>query len=94
MDDDELLRCTVALADGVVLREFPAETVVLQLQTKQYHSLNASAATMLARVVGRPAGTAVADLSSELDADADRIRTDLATLLRGLADRSIVTLEP
>ncbi len=42
-----LLRASITIPETVVHRDFPSETVVLNLETGQYHGLNRTAGEML-----------------------------------------------
>ena len=52
--DDELLRASAKVPQHVVYRNFPTETVVLNLQTGKYHGLNATAGEMLKEIERSP----------------------------------------
>jgi len=77
----------------VVYRDFPEETVVLNLETGQYHGLNATARRMLEAL--DDAGDvelAVAQLAAELDVPRSRIEAGLSKLCAGLAARGLLEL--
>lgn len=90
----ELLSAKIKVPQHVVYRSFPAETVVLNLQTGKYHGLNASAGRMLAALERadcvRAAGAAVA---AEYDQPAELIERDMCELCNLLLSRGLVELD-
>jgi Coenzyme PQQ synthesis protein D (PqqD) len=88
---DDLRGAILAVPDHVVRREFPAETVVLNIKTGHYHGLNPTAARMLAAVeeLGR-FDPAVDLLADELDESRDRVSADLSELCAGLLERGLL----
>jgi hypothetical protein len=89
--DRELLRARVRIPQHVVYRDFPAETVVLNLQTERYHGLNPTAGRMLAALEQTSSVKAAATLISERyrkpRIDVER---DLCELCGSLLDRGLV----
>jgi hypothetical protein len=85
-----LLTSRIRIPDNVVYRSFPSETVVLNLQTGQYHGLNATASSMLEALERslslRDAANAVAEEYAQPQAMVDQDMYDLcnALLARGL----------
>lgn len=91
-----LLERRVRVPEHVVFREFAQETVVLNLQTGQYHGLNPTGGRML-RAVEQAASLreAAAALSRELPAAAETIERDLLSFCRDLSTRGLVeTVDP
>lgn len=92
--DDAILAARPAVPEHVVHREFPEETIVLNVRTGLYHGLNPTAGRMLARLDG---GTTVADaaatLATELGQPADVVRRDLLALCRRLRERGLIELD-
>lgn len=77
--------------DHVVHRSFPAETVVLNLQTGKYHGLNPTAGRMLEtldRLGSLDEATAV--LAGEYGQPLDTVRTDLAAFCSDLIERGLI----
>ncbi len=90
-DASSLLTTKVKMPQHVVYRSFPAETVVLNLQTGKYHGLNATAGHML-EVLER--SNCVRDAAAELAAlygqPQDVIETDLCNLCSSLLERGLI----
>jgi Coenzyme PQQ synthesis protein D (PqqD) len=89
----ELLTAVVRVPDYVVARSFADETVVLNLNTSQYHSLNGTGGRML-EVLGETPSVpdAAARLKDEFDAPTERIQEDLADFCRSLIERDLLIL--
>jgi hypothetical protein len=92
-----LLAASVSVPDHVVYREFPAETVFLNLETGLYHGLNPTAGRMLAALEGSATvaealEVLIAELG-KLGEPAERIEADLVGLLLGLEQRGLVVIE-
>ena len=87
----EVLAAEVRVPTHVVYRAFPAETVVLNLETGQYHGLNPTGGRMLEALA--EAGTiaqAAEQLETEFEVDRERLETDLLGLCRLLAQRDLI----
>ena len=93
MTDADHPEWRIAVPGHVVHRAFDAETVVLNVATGTYHSLNPTAARMLAALqsTGTIAG-AVAAMLSEFEVDRRQLERDLVAFCRELADRGLVVL--
>ena len=93
--DPELLTGTVSLPEHAVYRAFPAETVVLNLDTGQYYGLNPTGGRMLEVLVevGHFA-TAVDRLSADFGRPRDQIERDLCALCAGLKERGLISVGP
>jgi Coenzyme PQQ synthesis protein D (PqqD) len=91
-----LLERRVRVPEHVVFREFAQETVVLNLQTGQYHGLNPTGGRMLKAVEQATSlREAAATLSDELPAAVETIERDLLTFCRDLSKRGLVeTVDP
>jgi hypothetical protein len=82
----------IAVPQHVVYRHFPSETVVFNLQTGQYHGLNATAGSMLAELERatclRDAAGAVASEYGQPPAIVERDMLELcdSLLARGLIE--------
>lgn len=87
----DLLAARVRLPQHVACRSFVAETVVLNLQTGQYHGLNPTAGKMLEALQSAPTvGAAVPELASEYGVEQEQIERDLLALIRGLIERGLI----
>jgi hypothetical protein len=84
----------VRIPDHVVRRDFPGETVVLNLETGRYHGLNATAGRMLGALeAAQSIGCAVAALAREFGISHDEINRDLLELCGALSDRGLLELD-
>jgi hypothetical protein len=82
---------TVRVPEHVVFRNFPSETVVLNLQTGKYHGLNKTAGRMLELLGERGELEEVAVvLAEEYETPVDTVRQDLDTLCRDLLERNLI----
>jgi hypothetical protein len=92
---NDLNRARASLADDVVYRDFPSETIVLNLATGQYHGLNPVAGRMLAMLDESPSvGAAVSPLAREFGQAEEVIAQDLDGLCRALLDRGLISVAP
>jgi hypothetical protein len=81
----------VALPEHVVSRAFEKQTVLLNLDSGNYHGLNPVAVRMLEASTAAPTPRdAIADLAAEYEQPESVIENDLAQLLEGLMDRGLV----
>ncbi len=86
-------RCA-RIPDHVVHRDFPGETVVLNLETGQYHGLNSTAQRMLAALKEADSiGVAAAALVREFGVSHAQIERDLLDLCAALADRGLLEFD-
>jgi hypothetical protein len=79
----------------VVHREFPSETVVLNLETGAYHGLNPTGGRMLEeldRAVSVAA--AAASLAAAWAQPVDVMERDVYAFCTGLIERGLLTVEP
>jgi Coenzyme PQQ synthesis protein D (PqqD) len=82
------------LPEHVVWRAFDKQTVLLNLQSGNYHGLNQVAMRMLEASTQAPTPReVVADLAAEFKQPESVIENDLAELLQGLADRGLVVAD-
>ncbi len=89
----ELLAARMRLPQHVVHRSFVAETVVLNLQTGQYHGLNPTAGRMLEALDKAPtAGDVVPELAREYGVEQAQIASDLIALCQGLLERGLIEI--
>jgi Coenzyme PQQ synthesis protein D (PqqD) len=93
-DAAELLDGGVHFPEHVIFRSFADETVALNLQTGQFHGLNATAGRMVELIQGstRPRDV-IAPLAAEYGVSPDEIERDLATLLAVLLERGLIELQ-
>lgn len=97
MDDlAPLLDLRMRMPEHVVFREFAQETVILNLQTGQYHGLNPTGSRMLEAVQqAASVRDAAAALTDQLPAAAATIERDLLTFCQDLSKRGLVeTVHP
>jgi hypothetical protein len=82
------------IPDHVVRRAFPGETVILNLETGQYHGLNPTAGRMLGALEASDSiGGAVAALAREFGISYDEVNRDLLELCEALSDRGLLELD-
>ena len=92
-DTDTLLSSRLRLPQHVVHRSFVAETVVLNLETGQYHGLNPTAGRMLDVLDGAPTvRDAVRVIAEEYRQDEAEIEADMVIFCRDLLERKLVEL--
>ncbi len=84
----------VVVPQHVVHRNFPAETVVLNLQTGKYHGLNPTAGAMLDALERsgsiEEAGAEVAD---QYELPAEAVEEDIRLLCASLLERDLIELD-
>lgn len=81
------------IPEHVVFRAFPTETVVLNLDTGQYHGLNPVAGQMLEAMEKTESLAAAAQLlAAEYDQPAATVEADLRGLCQDLAARGLIEL--
>jgi Coenzyme PQQ synthesis protein D (PqqD) len=91
---DEITTARVLVPEHVVHREFPAETVVLNLNTGQYHGLNPTAGRMLdAMQEAGSVGEAVDRIASEFERPREEVEMDVRGLCAGLLERGLIELD-
>ena len=89
------LDANVTVPEHVVFRRFPAEVVVLNLETGKYHGLNLTAGRMLEVLQERGAVRGAAEqLAEEFGQPFERVAADVTALCQGLAERSLIVLDP
>src|SRR3954470_14548606 len=93
---DDILDSVVNVPDHVVHRTFEAETLLLNLETGQYHGLNHTGGRML-ELLGEhdgDIGRAMQRLAAENDLAPDDIAPDLANFCADLHERGLIEVEP
>jgi DNA-binding MarR family transcriptional regulator len=89
-----LLAATVRVPAHVVYREFPAEVVLLNLNTGRYHGLNPTAGRMLRALEEQGSlALAVQTLASDLAVSRERVEADLVGFVLGLEERGLIEVE-
>jgi Coenzyme PQQ synthesis protein D (PqqD) len=89
----DLLAARLRLPQHVVHRSFVAETVMLNLNTGQYHGLNRTAGRMLEALQAAPTmGAVVPELAREYGVEPAQIETDLVTLCQELLERGLIEI--
>jgi hypothetical protein len=84
----------VRVPEHVVFRNFPSETVVLNLQTGKYHGLNQTAGRMLELLGERgEVDSVAATLAEEYDQPVDEMRQDVDALCRDLLARNLIEVD-
>lgn len=94
MTANELPAGKIRVPENVVHRSFQEETVLLNLDTGQYHGLNGTAGRMLAAMEETGSAERAAEIvADEFEVELDRVRTDLAELCAKLLERGLVVVE-
>ncbi len=84
----------VRVPQHVVYRAFPTETVVLNLQTGQYHGLNATAGRMLEQLEATASvAAAVAELERVYDQPREVLEADIRELCQALLERGLIEVD-
>lgn len=82
---------SITVPQNVVFRQFPAETVVLNLQTGKYHGLNPTAGRMLEALAEADSiGEAVEVIAVEYDRSPAGVERDVQDLCRALHERGLI----
>ena len=91
MNGDELLRARVRVPEHVVYRDFGDETVILNLDSGNYHGLNRTAALMV-DVLGKSATVddAIGSLVAQTGQPRNVIEPDVVRLCRALSERGLI----
>lgn len=90
-DEMDLLGARMRVPDHVVYREFPEETIVLNLDSGMYHGLNHTATRMLEVVQQQDTvGAAIETLAAEFGQPREVIEPDLVGLCRTLEERGLI----
>jgi hypothetical protein len=90
----DLLKAKVKLPQHVVYRTFPAETVVLNLQTGKYHGLNPTAGRMLETLERAESVSEAATVAAgEYDQPQATTERDMCSLCSSLLERDLIEIE-
>jgi hypothetical protein len=94
-DPSWLLRATARVPDHVIYRWFEAETLLLNLESGQYHGLNPTGGRWLQLLddADGDAGEAVQRLADECGVPADEITRDLADFCSALRRRGLIEID-
>lgn len=93
MFDPALLTAIVVVPEHVAFRAFPTETVMLNLQSGQYHGLNATAGSFIEHAQqGRTVEEAAVAVAEEYAASTDRVRTEMCALVGALVERGLIEI--
>lgn len=94
MPDAALLAASVAVPQHVVYRSFPAETVLLNLQSGQYYGLNATAGRMLEELERAACvAEAIDALIETYEQQREVIERDMVELCRSLLERGLIEVD-
>ena len=94
LNTSSLLASKVTVPQHVVYRSFPAETVVLNLETGKYHGLNATAGRMLdALKQAASVHDAAAALAESYEQEQNVIEQDLCELCQALLERGLIEID-
>jgi Coenzyme PQQ synthesis protein D (PqqD) len=86
---------TVRVPEHVVYRSFEAETLLLNLETGQYHGLNPTGGRMLEllKETDGKVRDATERLAAEVEMPPDEIADDLASFCADLAERGLIEVD-
>jgi hypothetical protein len=91
VEPPDLADAQLRVPEHVVFRTFDAETVVLNLDSGQYHGLNGTAGRMLELLGENGSVNATASVvAAEFGQQLDRVTDDLMGLCRNLLDRGLL----
>lgn len=94
VSDVSLLATGIKVPQHVVYRSFPAETVVLNLQTGRYHGLNPAGGRMLQALEEAPTvSAAAACLAQSYDQPQSTVERDLCELCDALHERGLIEID-
>jgi hypothetical protein len=88
---DPILASSIRVPDHVVYRDFPEETVMLNLDSGMYHGLNRTAARMVTTLQeSATVAAAIDSLAAEFQQPRERIEEDVLSLCRTLDERGLI----
>jgi Coenzyme PQQ synthesis protein D (PqqD) len=91
--ESNILQRRVGVPHHVVFRDFVSETVLLNIETGQYHGLNPVAGRMLTVLDSVGSVEAAAQqLAKEFEQPLERIAEDLSGLCEGLLHRNLLEI--
>lgn len=84
----------IAVPDNVLFRELDGEAVILNLDDESYYGLDDVGTRMWIVVeLSKTIGDAHAQLLTEYDVDAERLKADMIDLVQELCDRGLIEVE-
>lgn len=90
----QLLDAKVRLPEHVVYRTFPAEVVMLNLETGRYHGLNATGGRMLEALERSERVRSAAErLAAEFEQPTERVTSDLLRFCEDLLERGLIVAD-
>lgn len=93
MSWNELRRCRVTVPEHVAHRALAEETVLLNVRTSTYHTLDAVGARFFECMLKAPAIEVACDeLAAEYEQPLERIESDMEAFCRDLAERGLIEL--
>ena len=93
---DEILDSYAVVPEGVVMRAFESETLMLNLSTGQYHGVDGSGARLV-ELLGETGGDvreSVRRLAEESGVAAEGIADEQADFVAALAERGLLEVAP
>ena len=89
------LSARVRIPSHVVYREFPAETVILNLETGQYHGLNRTGGAILASLERTPSlQETVTAVAKQYGQSLTEVERDVRAFCGDLLRRGLILLDP
>jgi hypothetical protein len=94
-DHEQFKDATVKVPEHVVYRSFEAETLLLNLETGQYHGLNETGGRMLELLKETDGSVreATARLADEVSLAPEEIADDLASFCADLVERGLIEVD-
>jgi hypothetical protein len=94
-DRSDIIDAKATVPEHVVFRTFEAETLLLNLETGQYHGLNATGGRMLELLkdTGGEVRESVTRLADEYDVDPETIGADMTEFCLALEGRGLLEVE-
>ncbi|MET0558974.1 MAG: PqqD family protein [Solirubrobacterales bacterium] len=91
---DRLAEARVVVPRHVVHREFPTETVILNLKTGKYHGLNPTAGAMLEALSGSGSlEVASGEVAARFGLEDEEVAADMQRLCEALLERGLIELD-
>jgi hypothetical protein len=88
---DDLLTARLRVPKHVVYREFPVETVLLNLETGLYHGVNPTGGTILAQLErSEDVRSAAALLAAEYGRPVENVERDVHAFCTALLERGLI----
>jgi hypothetical protein len=93
LSDGSLNAVTIAIPQYVVHRSFVAETVLLNIDTGQYHGLDPVGGRFLDVLLATPSAAHAAEaLATEFGQPVERVQEDLVRFCDGLRERGLIEI--